>query len=258
MLDAAGNFLLVANYESGNVAVLPVRAGSLGAPVDMAQHQGSSVNPERQKGPHAHGVLLDQGNRYLFVPDLGLDKIMVHKFDARSGKLTPNSEPWFQLKPGAGPRHFTFHRNGRWAYVINELNSTITALRYDGAHGVLKEAQTVSTLPSDFSGKNSCAEIEVAPGGKFLYGSNRGHDSIAVFAIDQNTGGLGFVQHVSTQGKAPRNFSIDPTGEFLLAANQNSNTVVSFRIDHASGKLSPTGHVTEIPTPVCVLMSDKL
>jgi len=257
-LDATGNFLLVANYESGNVAVLPIRDGRLGAPVDMAQHQGASVNPERQKGPHAHGVLLDQANRYLFVPDLGLDKIMVHKFDARSGKLTPNSEPWFQLKPGAGPRHFTFHHNGRWAYVISELNSTITALNYDGAHGVLKEAQTVSTLPSDFSGKNSCAEIEVAPGGKFLYGSNRGHDSIAVFAIDQNTGGLGLVQHVSTQGKAPRNFSIDPTGEFLLAANQNSNTVVSFRIDRASGKLSPTGHVLEIPTPVCVLMSDRL
>jgi len=255
-IDRAGNFILVANYDGGSVAVLPLRAGSLGAPVDMVQHLGSSVNPERQKGPHAHGVVLDKGNRFVFVPDLGLDKIMIYKFNSGSGKLSANNEA--KLKPGAGPRHFAFHQTGRWAYVINELDSTVTAFAYDSAQGILKESQTISTLPGDFSGKNSCAEIVVAPAGRFLYGSNRGHDSIVAFAIDQATGKLALVGHVSSGGKTPRNFAIDPAGRFLLAANQNSDTLVSFRIDPLSGKLSSTGHAVEVPTPVCVVMSDKL
>jgi 6-phosphogluconolactonase len=248
---------MVANYSGGSVAVLPVLQGNLGAPV-LLQHHGSSVNTERQQGPHAHAVVLDRANRFLFVADLGLDQIMIYRFDSRSGKLTANSVASAKLKPGAGPRHFTFHPSGKWGYVINELDSTVTAFTFDSAQGALRETQTVSTLPAGFSGENSCAEIEVAPSGKFVYGSNRGHDSIVVYSIDPPTGRLNLVQHISTQGKAPRNFAIDPGGDFLLAANQNSDNVVTFRIDRESGKLSPTGHVAEIPTPVCVAMSDKL
>ncbi len=183
---------------------------------------------------------------------------MIYRFDARSGKLTANGAPWVKLKPGAGPRHFTFHPNGRWAYVINELNSTLTAFDCESASGRLKERQTVSTLPAGFSGENSCADVHVSPSGKFLYGSNRGHDSIVVLSINDGTGKLTFVEHVSTGGKTPRNFTIDPTGAFLLAANQKSDNVVSFRIDATSGRLKPTGHVAEVPTPVCLVLSDKI
>ena len=255
-IDGSGKFVLVANYDGGSVAVLPLRSGSLGAPVDMVQHSGSSVNPERQKGPHAHGVVIDRNNLFVFVPDLGLDQIVVYRFDSRSGKLSPHRVA--NVEPGAGPRHFAFHGNGRWGYVINELNSSITAFGYSSALGRLKELQTITTLPKDYSGKNSCAEIEVSPNGRFLYGSNRGHDSIVVFSINQVTGKLALVQHMTSGGKTPRNFTIDPTGSFLLAANQNSDSVVVFRIDQSSGKLSPTGHVVEVPSPVCVVMSDKL
>jgi 6-phosphogluconolactonase len=258
IVDKSGRFILVANYGGGNAAVLPLQNGNLGPPVDMVQHGGSSVNPERQKGPHAHNVVLDRANRHAFVVDLGLDKIMIYRFDSRSGKLTPNSAPWVKLKPGAGPRHFTFHPNDRFAYVINELDSTLTAFNYDSGSGSLKELQTVSTLPMGFSGENTSADVHVSPSGKFLYGSNRGHDSIVVFSIDQNTGRLTFVEHVSTEGKTPRNFTIDPTGAFLLAANQKSDNVVTFKIDATSGRLRRTGHVAEIPTPVCLVLSEKL
>ena len=257
-VDKFGKFVLVANYGGGNAAVLPINDTGLGKPVDMVQHGGSSVDPERQKGPHAHNVILDKTNRHAFVTDLGLDKIMIYRFDASNGKLTPNGAPWVKLKPGAGPRHFTFHPNGRWAYVINELDSTFTAFSYESGSGSLKEMQTISTLPTGFSGENSCADVHVSPSGKFLYGSNRGHDSIVVFSINPGTGKLTFVEHVSTGGKTPRNFTIDPTGAFLLAANQKSDNVVSFRIDATSGRLRPTGHVAEIPTPVCLVLSDKL
>ena len=257
-VDKFGKFVLVANYGGGNAAVLPINDSGLDTPVDMVQHGGSSVDPERQKGPHAHNVILDKTNRHAFVTDLGLDKIMIYRFDGSNGKLTPNGAPWVKLKPGAGPRHFTFHPNGRWAYVINELDSTFTAFSYESGSGSLKEMQTVSTLPTGFSGENSCADVHVSPSGKFLYGSNRGHDSIVVFSINPGTGKLTFVEHVSTGGKTPRNFTIDPTGAFLLAANQKSDNVVSFRIDATSGRLRPTGHVAEIPTPVCLVLSDKV
>jgi 6-phosphogluconolactonase len=250
--DGSGKFLLVANYDAGSFEVLPIRQGALGAPVDLIQHRGSSVNPKRQAGPHAHCVVTDKNNRRVFVTDLGLDKIMIYGFDSGTGKLTPNQKPWFQTKPGAGPRHFAFHDNGRWAYVINELDSTMSALVYDRASGELRETQTISTLPADFTGTSSCAELQVAPSGKFLYGSNRGHDSIVVYSIDQTTGKLGLVEHISTQGKVPRNFAIEPGGRWLLAANQNSDSVVSFAIDPKSGKLSPSGHSVGIPVPVCV------
>ena len=254
-MDQTGKFLLVANYDAGSFEVLPVRDGALGAPTDIVQHAGSSVNPKRQASPHAHCVVTDKHNRRVFVSDLGLDKIMIYAFDSRSGKLSPNQPAWAQTKPGAGPRHFAFHRNARWAYVINELDSTMSAFAYDQERGELREMQTISTLPASFAGKSSCAEVQVAPSGKFLYGSNRGHDSIVVFSIDQTTGKLNLVEHALTQGKVPRNFAIDPAGRWLLAANQNSDTVVSFAIDPGSGRLSPTGHSVGIPVPVCVAFS---
>lgn len=258
-LDGSGKFLLVANYDAGSFEVLPIRQGALGAPIDLIQHRGSSVNPRSQAGPHAHCVVTDKNNRRLLVTDLGLDKIMIYGFDSGTGQLTQNQKPWFQTKPGAGPRHFAFHRNGLWAYVINELDSTMTALAYDPASGELKEKQTISTLPANFTGKSYCAELQVAPSGKFLYGSNRGHDSIVVYSIDQDSGKLSLVEHTSTRGKWPRNFAIEPGGRWLLAANQNSDSVVSFAIDPKSGKLSPSGHSVEIPVPVCVtFLSDKL
>lgn len=248
-----GKFVLVANYEGGNVTVLPVmRNGELDMATDVAQHRGAGANPERQEAPHAHSVVLDQANRFAFAADLGTDKIMAYHFDARRGKLKPTPPRWFQTKAGAGPRHFTFHPDGKHAYVINELDSTVTSYAYDQARGTLKEVQTVSALPAGFSGANTCADLHVAPSGKFLYGSNRGHDSIVVYEIDRSTGKLRYVEHVSTGGKTPRNFTIDPSGGFLLAANQNSDTIVTFRIDAATGRLRATGHVAEAPSPVCL------
>ena len=252
IVDNSRRFVLLANYSGGNVAVVPVHNGTLGTPVDVVQHQGHSTGAEPQKVPHAHSIVLDKANRYVFAADLGLDRIMIYKFDSRQGKLKANDQPWAQLKSGAGPRHFTFHPSERWAYVINELDSTITAFAYDKARGRLNEVQTIDTLPSGFKDKNSCADIHISPSGKFLYGSNRGHNSIVVFAIDPLTGKLTVVEHVSTGGKTPRNFALDPSGGFLLAANQNSDNIVSFRIDPKRGTLAPTGHVANIPTPVCL------
>ena len=254
-VDKKGKFVVVANYAGGSVSVLPIEDdGRLGKVSDVVQHQGSSVNPQRQKGPHPHSVNLDRANRYVFVPDLGLDKIMIYKLDLTHGKLKPNDEPWARVKAGAGPRHFAFHPNGTYAYAINELNSTLTAFAYDEKHGRLREIETVSTLPEDFKGGNHCADVHVSPSGKFIYGSNRGHDSIVIFAIDEDTGKLTYVDHEPTQGRTPRNFAIAPTGTFILAANQNSDTIVTFRIDRPTGRFLPTGHVAEVPRPVCLKM----
>lgn len=254
-VEKNGNFVVVANYTGGNVSVLPIEDdGRLGKVSDVVQHQGSSVNPQRQQGPHPHSVNVDAANRYVFVPDLGLDKIMIYKLDFTHGKLKPNDEPWAQVKAGAGPRHFAFHPNGRYAYVINELNSTLTAFAYDEKHGKLREVETVSTLPEDFKGSNHCADVHVSASGKFIYGSNRGHDSIVIFAIDEGTGTLTYVGHEPTQGKTPRNFAIAPTGTFIVAANQNSDRIVTFRINQRTGRLLPTGHVAEVPRPVCLKM----
>ena len=254
-VDKSGKFVLTANYRGGNVSVFPILSdGKLGAMTDFVQHHGSGLDPQRQNAPHAHSIIMDPSNRYAFAADLGIDKIMIYKFDTTKGKLIPNDESSVKLKPGAGPRHFTFHPNGKYAYVINELNSTITAFLYDETHGRLKEVQTVSTLPEDFSGKNTCADIHVSPSGKFIYGSNRGHDSIVIFAIDTQTGKLTYVGHEPTQGRIPRNFAIDPTGTFLLAENQKSNNIVTFRINLQTGKLNSTGNVIEIPSPVCIKM----
>lgn len=250
-LDRTERFVLLANYEAGNVSVLPIkRDGTLGDKVTVVQHVGSSVNRDRQLGPHAHCVILDRSNRYAFAVDLGIDKIMIYRFDSLAGTLTTHST--VEMKPGSGPRHLTFHPNNRNAYVINELDSTMTTCVYDSKRGALRPQQTISTLPAGYSEASFCADVHVSPSGKFLYGSNRGHDSIVVFAIDKRSGELTLVEHVSTGGKWPRNFTTDPTGTFLLAANQKSDSVVTFRIDPTTGRLKPTGHSAEVPTPVCL------
>jgi 6-phosphogluconolactonase len=254
-VDRQGKNVLVANYGGGSVAVLPIgQDGRLGPATGFVQHTGSSINRSRQEAPHAHSVVLDSANRFAFVADLGLDKVLIYQYDAAQGMLAPNDPPFASVPPGSGPRHFAFHPSGRTAYVINELASTVTAFRYDAAKGSLEPLQTISTLPTDFTKTNSTAEIVVHPSGKFLYGSNRGHNSIAIFAIDPDTGMLTLIGHEPTQGKTPRNFAIDPTGAFLLAANQDSGTVVVFRIDPESGHLTATGHTAAISMPVCVEM----
>jgi len=253
LLDRQGRNLLVANYGSGRVAVLPVQPdGRLGEATDFVQHIGKSVNPTRQKGPHAHGVTLDPANQFAFVCDLGLDKVMVYRFDAQRGKLTPNDPPFAQLKPGAGPRHMVFRPDGRFAYVINEINSTITAFGYDSKAGVLNELQSVSTLPGYWEGRNSTAEIGIHPSGKYLYGSNRGHESVVLFSVDPDKGTLTFIEDQATGGKKPRHFGIEPSGKHLAIANQDSDTLLICRIDAGNGRLKPSGVFAEAPSPVCV------
>jgi 6-phosphogluconolactonase len=253
VMDHRGKYVLVSNFMSGSVCVLPVlEDGRLGEATDFIQHQGSGIDPVRQKGPHAHAVTMDKADRFAFVPDLGTDRVMVYRFDPKRGMLEPNETPWIKMKPGAGPRHLVFHPNGRIAFLINELDSTIAVLSFDGEKGVLKVLQVLSTLPETFKGASTCAGIAVSPSGSFVYGSNRGHDSIVGFRIHPATGRLTCVGHESTRGKTPRHFRIDPTGRFLLAANQDTDTIVTFRIQPKTGKLVLTGHVTEVPTPVCV------
>jgi 6-phosphogluconolactonase len=247
----SGKFVFAANYGGGNVVIYPVRSdGGLLAASDVAQHTGTGGDPKRQTGPHAHSILPDAAGRHLFAPDLGIDKVMIYRIDTKNGKFIPNG--FAPTKAGAGPRHFDFHPTGKFAYVINELDSTVTAFSYDEAKGALTGIQAISTLPPDFSGTSYCADIHVHPSGRFVYGSNRGHNSIVVFAIDQGSGKLKAIAHESTQGKWPRNFGIDPTGAYLMVANQNSDNVVTFRIDQQTGKLISTGKTTEIPSPVCL------
>lgn len=252
-VDGTGRYLLAANYGSGSVSILPIQEdGSLAEATDFAQHEGNSADPGRQKGPHAHSINLDPTNRYALAPDLGLDKVMIYRIDFEQGKLVPNSMPWAEIKPGAGPRHLAFHPNGTWCYVINELDSTVTAFTYDGQNGSLSEIQHVSTLPQGYTETTYCADIHVSSCGRFAYGSNRGHDSIVIFGVDQETGILTALGYESTQGSFPRNFALDPTGNFLIAANQNGNNMVSYRIDSQTGLLEPTGHNVEVSAPVCI------
>jgi 6-phosphogluconolactonase len=252
-LDKTGKWLFTANYDGGSVAAFPVHEdGSLGKAAAFVQHSGSSINKDRQAGPHAHSVNISPDNKFLLVTDLGLDQVLVYRFDAAKGTLTPNSPPFARVAPGSGPRHLVFAQDARFAYVINEMASTVTAFAYDSAHGALREIQTLSALPADYKGSSDAAEIAIHPNGKFLYASNRGHDSIARFAIDSTTGKLTAQGQVSTQGKTPRNFAIDPTGAILYAANEASGNVVLFRIDQQTGGLTPAGKVFEVPKPVCV------
>ena len=252
-IDRSAKNVLVTNYGSGSASVIPIAAdGSLAEPTGFVQHEGSSVNPQRQKGPHAHSINVSPDNRFAFVTDLGLDKVMIYKLDVEKGTINANDPAFAKVKPGAGPRHFAFGADGRNAYVINELDGTVTAFAYEPASGTLTEIQTITTLPDGFTGPRSCAEVRVHPSGKFLYGSNRGHDSIAVYRIDPAKGTLTFVEHERAGIKTPRNFNIDPTGRFCLVANQGGNSVVVFRIDQKSGALEPTAHKISIARPVCI------
>ena len=251
-VDRTGKYVFVANYGSGSIAVLPIHDdGSLGEASAFVQHEGSSVDKARQQGPHAHCVTQSRDGRFLLVNDLGLDEVLVYRFDASKGALTPNDPPYGKTAPGTGPRHLAFSRDGHFAYVVGEMFSNITAFRYDAARGSLESSQVISMLPADFHGNNSGAEIAIHPNGKFLYGSNRGDNTIAVFAID-SAGKLTSVTRVSSGGKTPRNFAIDPAGKYLFAANQDSDNVVVFRIDAATGIPKATGDVLEAGAPVCV------
>jgi 6-phosphogluconolactonase len=254
VVDPSGKNVLVANYGGGSVASLPIdEEGRLEPAASVIQHQGASVNPSRQKEPHAHSINLDAKGRFAFAADLGVDKIFVYKFDAEKGTLTPNDPPSAGVEPGSGPRHFAFHPQGKYAYVINEMSLTVTAFKYDAERGVLSAIQTISTLPPNTKGQGlSTAEVVVHPSGKFLYGSNRGHDTIAVFSIDESTGKLTRVENEPTQGRTPRNFAVDPTGKWLLAENQGSDTIVVFRVNPQTGELDATGARVEVPSPVCV------
>ena len=250
--DKGRKCLLVANYTGGNVAVLPIqRDGSLGPAIDVKQHEGSGPR-EQQKSAHAHFIKLDRANRFAFAADLGSDKVMIYRFNSATSKLNAAPQPFAALHSGAGPRHLTFHPNGRHIYVINELDSSITTFKYNPVQGTLTAFESVSTLPRDFTGTSYCADIHVSRSGRFLYGSNRGHNSIVVFAIDPRSGRLSLVEHVSTEGKWPRNFTIDPSGRFLLVANQHTNNVVTYHINSQTGRLTPTGNTAEIPIPVCL------
>ena len=252
-VDPSGRNALVANYGSGTLAVLPIGAnGRLAEPSCTIQHRGKGPNPKRQEGPHAHSINLDPTGRIAFAADLGLDKLFIYRLDPAKGTLIANDPPFAAVAPGAGPRHFTFHPNGKFAYVINEMGCTITAFAYDPARGALSEIQSIPTLPADFKGESTTAEIRIHPSGKFLYGSNRGHNSLAIYGIDDQTGKLSSIGYEPTRGKTPRNFNIDPAGRFLVAANQDSDNLAVFSIDPASGKLSFIQTVDGIGSPVCV------
>ncbi len=256
VVDATGKCVLVANYGSGSIAALPIQAdGSLGAATTTIQHTGSSVNPKRQAGPHAHFITPSPDNRFALTCDLGLDKVLVYQLDAATAKLTTNNPPHAVVPHGAGPRHLAFSPDGKFVYVINEMTLTITTFSYDAARGTLFEEQNVSTVPAGYAimEKDSGAEIAVHPNGRFVYASNRGSDSIAVFSVEAKTGKLTLVQNEATQGKTPRHFALDPSGRWLLAENQNSDSVVVFAVDAATGKLKPTGQTLTVGSPVCAV-----
>jgi len=252
-VDATGKYVLVAHYGGGSTSVLPIKTdGSVGAVVSQIKHKGSSVH-SRQKAPHAHAVHVGPNNKFAFAPDLGIDKVLVFSFDEKTGAIAETKFDGAKLEPGSGPRHFGFHPDGKFAYVINEIKQTVTAFRYNAKRGRLRTLQTLSTVPHPVDG-NSTAEVLVHPTGQFLYGSNRGHNSIAMFRINEKNGKLTALGHESTRGSTPRNFGIDPTGQFLLAANQQSDNVAVFRINQDTGKLKFTGNEIKLSKPVCVRM----
>jgi len=253
-LDRQGKHVLVANYSSGSVSVFPVLPGGrLGKRTAFVQHHGRSINPERQEGPHAHDIALSPDGRFALVADLGLDELLVYRYNATRGTLTPNDPPFARVAPGSGPRHFVFDPNARFVYVLSEVESTITVFKYNAQRGSFLQVQSLSALPDGFTGHNDAAEIAIGRSGKFLYASNRGDDSIVVFAIDPVSHTLKIAAHVPTLGKTPRNFAIDPSGQYLLAANQDSDNIVVFKIDPQTGIPAPTGQVVQVPAPVCIL-----
>lgn len=254
VVDHTGKFLFVANFTAGNVGSWRIQPdGSIGEMASLIQHKGSSVH-ERQASPHAHEVVISSDNARLFVPDLGMDKVMIYQINGETGELTANNPPAAALTPGTGPRHMEFHPDGMHAYVIGEINSTITTFDFDPATAAFTSKQIISTLPEGFTGNTSTAEIEVSADGKFVYGSNRGNDTIAVFSVDPEAKTLMPVEYAPIQGQTPRNFVIDPSGAYLFSENQNTNNIVQFARDAATGKLTPTGQVlTEVAAPVCMV-----
>ena len=251
-VDKTGKVALVANYGSGSIASLPIQSeGSLAKAATAVQHEGSSVNPTRQAGPHAHSINVAPDNRFAVAADLGLDKVLVYRLDAAKGTLAANDPAFVKTPAGGGPRHFAFHPSGRFAYVCNEILSSVTAFSYDADQGKLTEIQTITTLPEPVE-RNSTAEIQVHPSGKFVYCSNRGHDSLAIFSVDEKTGKLTAAGHQKTLGRTPRNFGIDPTGQYVIACNQATDNVAVFKVDQSSGKLAQVGEPVSVPSPVCV------
>jgi len=253
-VDATGKTVLVANYSTGSVAALPVRDdGSLGEAASFVQHAGSSVDPARQTGPFAHCIIVSPDNRFAFAADLGLDQILGYRLDAGTAKLTPNQQPFVRTPPGAGPRHLTFHPNGKHLYAINELKNSVTVFDFLPESGMLIERQTISTLPEDFDGTSYCADLKITPDGRFLYGTNRGHDSIAAYAIGQE-GSLTRIGIEPSLGRGPQNLAITPDGRLLLCANMPGDNVAVFRIDPETGRLKPAGEPTSMPKPSCIML----
>jgi len=251
-VDATGKALLVANYSTGSVASLPVKEdGSLGEAASVIQHAGSGVDPARQKGPHAHCIVVSPDNRFAYAADLGLDQVLSYRLGAATAKLSPNRPPFVKAPPGAGPRHLTFHPNGKLVYVINELGNSVTVFDYEPGAGTLTERQTIPTLPNDFTGKSYCADLKITPDGRFLYGTNRGHDSIAGYRIGDD-GRLALLAIEPSRGKGPQNLAITRDGKLLLCANMPGNNVAVFRIDPQSGHLTSAGPPVAMPSPSCI------
>ncbi|NUP99391.1 MAG: lactonase family protein [Armatimonadetes bacterium] len=252
-VDASGKWCLVANYSAGSVAMLPInRDGSVGKATDVVQHEGTGHDPKRQDKPHAHMIIPSPDNRFAYATDLGLDRVFIYRLDLEQGKLIPHDPPFGKTADGAGPRHLAFHPNGRYLYCINELDNTITVFGYDAATGELTPLQAVSTLPEGYRETSYCADLRLTADGRFAYGSNRGHNSIAAFAVDPTTGSLAALEREPTQGDHPRNFVIDPSGEYLLVANMNGDNVLTFRIDPETGALEDLGQELSIPKPFCL------
>jgi len=249
-LDKTGRYALAANFNHGQIAVFPIQSdGSLAAPTAIDKHTGSGIDPVRQKGTYPHCIMTDPTNHFALVPDLGLDKLFVYRFDEKTGSLTANDPPFATIKPGSGPRHVRFHPNGKWLYLLSEMAGTITAFNWDDSTGKLAEFQSISMLPPDFKGENTAAEVVIHPNGRFLYASNRGDDSIVVYAIDPATGQLTFIQRAPSQGNGPRDFTLDFTGNWLICTNQVSNNAAVFGVDAATGKLTPHGSPVDVPAP---------
>jgi len=250
-IDQTGKFAFVANYVGGVVKMYHIKADGSLAAADKKQFEGSSTHPQ-QDSPHLHSVIISPDNQLAVAPDKGTDKIWLFKIDHKNGQLVPTEQAFLKIQDGAGPRHLVWSKNGNFCYVINELDNTVNVIAYDKASNLFSSIQAISTLPAAYEGESYCADIRLHPTGKFLYGSNRGHDSIVLYEVDTTTGKLTFIETASTRGTFPRNFRIDTQGKFLYAANQNSRNIASYAIDTTTGKLNFTGSDFKIGTPVCI------
>jgi 6-phosphogluconolactonase len=251
-LDGTGHYVMAANYDGGSIVVYRLNDdGSLGDRTAFVQQVGSSVNPERQSHARAHSVRVDPTNRFVIAADLGADKVFVYRFDAKTGELQPNDPPFASVQPGLGPRHTVFNRTGNIMYLVNEMGSNIIRFSWDAEKGALKELDTVSALPADFHGKSTCAELLIHPSGNFMYATNRGLDSVAVFAVKPGSGELTLIQNISSRGRTPRNCELDPTGKWLLVTNHDSSNAVVFSINAQTGMLAPAGEPVELRFPFC-------